>query len=79
MRLRTKDKLAAMFAFALLTFGLPLLTAIPVIASIAVLHHGWWSTIPLMGYWTAYWWQVTVIGTGLLVGLVVGKVKEVLF
>lgn len=64
LRYRTVDRLSVTLLVVYLVFVTPLVTAVPVIASISLLHHNWWSAIPLMHYWTAYWWGVVSIILG---------------
>lgn len=64
MRYKTRRRLEGACLASALVFVIPLITAIPLVASIALLHHQWWSAIPLMQYWPAYWWGVISIGLG---------------
>lgn len=66
MRYSTKKKTQAVFGLIALVLAVPLATSFPVIAGVAVLHHNWWPTIPLMHYWTAYLFQVAVGGVALV-------------
>lgn len=73
MRYSTRSRMKGAAALAVLVFGLPLITAIPLTASINLLHHQWWSAIPPMQYGAAYWWGVITFAIGVPTWLVVHK------
>lgn len=63
MRYRSRSRFRVYFlAYLMLTFVAPLLTSVPLIATVAIMNN-WWSAIPVMDYWIGY--QIGMVSTGL--------------